>query len=46
MKSSWTEIRTVRSLTSYHHGQNRLAFEKINLIDCQLNTELDSEKQN
>jgi len=35
-KSSWVEIKTGRSLTSYCHGQNRLDSQKSNLIYCQL----------
>jgi len=37
MKGSWVEIRTGRSLTNYHHRQNRIDLRKINLIYYQSN---------
>lgn len=39
MKSSRVEIRPGRSLSSCHHGQNRLHLGKTHLINCQLKRE-------
>lgn len=33
-KSSWVEIRTKRSFTSYSHRQNRHSIREINVIYC------------
>lgn len=44
-KNSWVKIRTGKSLTYYHHGQNRLNLEKINFIFCQLKIAQISKKQ-
>lgn len=44
-KNSWVKIWTGKSLTYYHHGQNRLNLEKINFIYCQLKIAQISEKQ-
>lgn len=41
----WLEIKTDRSLTNYHQGQNRTDWGKINLIYCQFKIEQDGEKQ-
>jgi len=45
-KSLWVKVKMGRSHTSFHHGQNRLAYGKIVLIRRQLKIESDGEKQN
>lgn len=42
-KSSWVQIEKGRLLIYYHHGQNRPALGKINLLPIKIG--LDSEKQ-
>jgi len=43
IKSLWIQIRTGRSLTNYHRGQNRLGLGKSNLLPTEIG--LDSDKQ-